>query len=540
MRVGDPFWDEEGRAIAWASFFSAPTVNISIATVLPLGVAVRLDLTSGNWEDWKATSWYSRGKSYSSTQAFRNAVFSPGFVKPPPNVEGDWSSTDRQGDSLPLDDLPPPSTSQRSQRFRIDEKEDYVSWMDFSFYHSVSSDIGLSLFDIQYKGKRILYELSLQEAITHYTGSDPYASQTTFFDTSVGMGSSLVPLVRGYDCPSYATYLNAKFSEGNSTKTQNDAICLFEFDAGYPIRRHSFQPSSPYTSVAKNVAFTVRTISTLGNYDFLIDRNFFYDGAIEVSARASGYISATYWEDSPEYGFHIHDYLSGSLHDHVLTFKADFDILGTQNSVQRIEYVPESTAYPWSNGKIHSTFKATRGFVASENDASIDWAVNDAVVYAVVNKDTPNRFGESPGYRIKRSAGTSHLTATNATNMRKAAAFATHDLYVTKQKDTEPRAADVANRYATDDPLVDFAKFLDGDSLDQEDLVVWFNLGMHHMPHTGDLPNTMYTAAHSAMRLEPINYLNGDPSVASNQQVRIRYNDDGSVADVEEFGKKTT
>jgi len=224
----------------------------------------------------------------------------------------------------------------------------------------------------------------------------------------------------------------------------------------------------------------------------------------------------------------------------VLTFKADFDILGTQNSVQRIEYVPESTAYPWSNGKIHSTFKATRGFVASENDASIDWAVNDAVVYAVVNKDTPNRFGESPGYRIKRSAGTSHLTATNATNMRKAAAFATHDLYVTKQKDTEPRAADVANRYATDDPLVDFAKFLDGDSLDQEDLVVWFNLGMHHMPHTGDLPNTMYTAAHSAMRLEPINYLNGDPSVASNQQVRIRYNDDGSVADVEEFGKKTT
>lgn len=539
VRVGDPFWDEDGRVITWASFFSAPTANISIATVLALGVAVRLDLTGGSWEDWKATSWYSRGKSFPSTQAFRDEVFSPGFVKPPPNVEGDWSSTDRQGESLPLDDLPPPSSvSQGSQRYRIDENEGYVSWMDFSFYHTVSSDIGLSLFDIQYKGEHLLYELSLQEATTHYTGSDPYASQTTFLDTAVGMGSSLVPLVRGYDCPSHATYLNATFSEGNSTRTQKDAICLFEFDAGYPIRRHSFQPSSPYTSVAKNIVFTVRTISTVGNYDFMIDRSFFYDGAIEVSARASGYISATYWEDSPDYGFHIHDQLSGSLHDHVLTFKADFDILGTKNSIQKIEFVPESTTYPWSNGRVHNTFKATRGFVTSEKEASIDWAANDAAMYAVVNKEKPNRFGEFPGYRMKRSAGTSHLTALNATNMQKATAFATHDFFVTKQKDTEARAADVANKYATDDPLVNFATFLDGDSLDQEDVVVWFNLGMHHMPHTGDLPNTMFTAAHSAMRLEPFNYLYGDPSVASNQQVRIRYNDDGSVADVEEFGKK--
>jgi primary-amine oxidase len=68
--------------------------------------------------------------------------------------------------------------------------------------------------------------------------------------------------------------------------------------------------------------------------------------------------------------------------------------------------------------------------------------------------------------------------------------------------------------------------------------VLWFNLGMHHMPHTGDLPNTMFTAAHSAMRFEPLNYLDGDPSVASNQQIRIDYNEDGSVASVKEFGKE--
>jgi primary-amine oxidase len=60
---------------------------------------------------------------------------------------------------------------------------------------------------------------------------------------------------------------------------------------------------------------------------------------------------------------------------------------------------------------------------------------------------------------------------------------------------------------------------------------------MHHMPNTGDLPNTMFTSAHSAVRFEPLNYLEGDPSVASNQQVRIEYDEEGSVSSVEEFGK---
>jgi primary-amine oxidase len=40
------------------------------------------------------------------------------------------------------------------------------------------------------------------------------------------------------------------------------------------------------------------------------------------------------------------------------------------------------------------------------------------------------------------------------------------------------------------------------------------------------------------MRFEPLNYLDGDPSVASNQQMRIDFSEDGSVAAVEEFGKK--
>ncbi|CAO2648787.1 Nn.00g097360.m01.CDS01 [Neocucurbitaria sp. VM-36] len=534
VRLGVPFWEEDGQIISWAAFFATPNSDLGSPTLLVLGVSVRFDLTSRNWEDWKATGWYSGGKFYESTEDFRNTVFSSNCTKPQPNVDGNWTSTDRQGEPLPLDELPPPvSVSQGTQRFKLDATEDYVSWMDFSFYFSVSRDVGLSLFDIQYKGKRLIYELSLQEAVTLYAGSEPFASQATFFDTVDGLGASLVSLVRGYDCPSHATYLNATFSVGNTTKTQVDAICIFEFDAGYPIRRHSYP--AMYASVAKNVVFTVRTISTVGNYDFMIEYQFFYDGSIEVSVRASGFISAAYWDGNGDYGFHIHDYLSGSLHDHVLTFKADLDVMGRQNTLQKIDFVTESTDYPWSQGKIHDTFKASRSFLSKES--SVSWADNDAAIFAIVNKDSPNRFGEFPGYRIKRSAGTSHFTTGNSTNTRKAAASAYHDFYITKQKDTEPRAADSYNQFAPEDPLVDFTRFFNDESIEQEDVVVWFNLGMHHMPHTGDLPNTMFTAAHSAIRFEPLNYLDGDPSVASNQQVRVHYSEDGSIESIEEFGK---
>jgi primary-amine oxidase len=176
---------------------------------------------------------------------------------------------------------------------------------------------------------------------------------------------------------------------------------MFEADANYPMRRH-FAVALNYASAAKNIVFTVRWIATVGNYDYLFDYNFFYDGSIEVSVRASGYISAAYYAGNDEYGFRIHESLSGSLHDHVMTFKADLDMVGQKNSVQKVEIVPITTEYPWSQGQSRNTMKLVKSFVTNEKDATITWAPNEAAIYAIVNKDSPNRYGEYPGFRVKR------------------------------------------------------------------------------------------------------------------------------------------
>ena len=65
------------------------------------------------------------------------------------------------------------------------------------------------------------------------------------------------------------------------------------------------------------------------------------------------------------------------------------------------------------------------------------------------------------------------------------------------------------------DPAVNFDDFFNGENLLQEDLVMWVNLGVHHIPHTGDLPNTVFTTAHTAIQIAPSNYFKYDQSRVS-------------------------
>lgn len=322
----------------------------------------------------------------------------------------------------------------------------------------------------------------------------------------------------GYDCPEYSTYLNSSFYVEETTHTHTNSICLFETDPGYPIQRHS---TGSYVSATKNIFFTVRNVCTVGNYDYQFTYQFYGDGSINVEVRASGYIQAAFYAHNEDYGYHIHDSLSGSMHDHVLNFKADFDILGTNNTMTTATNIPVSEIYPWSNGQPRNTMKLNRSTITSEDSSKLNW--DPRTQYKIVNLDAPNRYGEPRGYRILPSSGTAHLTVQNSSNLGSAAAWASHDLFVTRQKDTEPCSAHPYNSQDVYNPAVDFSAFFNGENLTQTDLVVWFNLGMHHVPHTGDLPNTVFTTAHSGVWIMPLNYLLGDPSRQTVNMVRIDY-----------------
>ena len=66
----------------------------------------------------------------------------------------------------------------------------------------------------------------------------------------------------------------------------------------------------------------------------------------------------------------------------------------------------------------------------------------------------------------------------------------------------------------------------------------YFNLGMHHLPNTADLPNTVMTTAVSSMFIAPQNYFASDVSRRTIHQARLSYNEHSIVTDAKTFGTK--
>jgi primary-amine oxidase len=70
------------------------------------------------------------------------------------------------------------------------------------------------------------------------------------------------------------------------------------------------------------------------------------------------------------------------------------------------------------------------------------------------------------------SGSTGHLTVQSSTVLGQSANWANHNIYALQQHDTEPKSAYAFNSYDPHHPAVDFNDFFNGESLDQEDIVL--------------------------------------------------------------------
>ena len=165
------------------------------------------------------------------------------------------------------------------------------------------------------------------------------------------------------------------------------------------------------------------------------------------------------------------------------------------------------------------------------HETGMDWPPNSGEFYIVYNSDAKNAWGERRGYRITSGTGmgsTPHLTIINSTTLGDSARWAEHDVWVLRRKDTEPRSADPLNYLDPEDPIVNFQRMANEESLERYeedydgDLVVYFNLGSHHVPHSGDLPNTLMHTSASSVMFVPHNFNDRDPSRESVQGVRLQ------------------
>ncbi|QRV88148.1 primary-amine oxidase [Ceratobasidium sp. AG-Ba] len=476
---------------------------------------------------------------FTSTGAFVEAYNSGNLqrgVKPDLKNQ-DWSTRKKMGKARALDDRAAPrSVLFEGSRIKADKKQQYVEWMGWSFYLGFNRDTGLTMWNIKFKGDRIIYELSLQDAIAQYGGNDPVQASTAYLDRHYGIGQDSRQLLSGYDCPYGALTLNGSFHLEGEYLTSPGAICIFEADLGFPTSRHGDTVNKWYGST-KGTALTVRTMATVYNYDYMFDYIFYLEGTVEVRMAASGYLQvslllhkrdgannmslrwkATYWDPSQDdYGTRIQKTTMGSIHTHVINYKVDLDIAGTSNSLQTNEVFVEEVTKPWFD---------------EEDGPTRQLRINRTwTVYLIANKNQKNQWGYPKSYRFQPGLHAVHNPVRGARRLLSNARWGEWDLMVAKRKDTEPSSSTTWSQHLPTVPPVDFSKFFDpAESIDQEDLVIYANLGMHHVPRAEDTPNTLFTDSRSSFILSPFNYYDDEPSRDIRNAILLQADKDGSYS----------
>lgn len=510
----------------------------------PTGFFVYVDASGSDASQWYIRRIVYNHQVYQSLDEFQDS-WKNGSIKKGKKInlaDDTWATRKRMGKQRPLDDRAAPrSTSFDGSRIKADREEGYVEWMDWSFYTGFNRDTGLTLWDIRFKGERIIYEISLQEAIAQYSGNDPVQSTTAYLDRHYGIGEETRQVLMGYDCPHGALTLNTSYYSDSTYSVNADTVCIFEQDLGFPTSRHSDTTNGWYGST-KGTALNVRTMATVYNYDYMFSYVFYLEGTLEILMGASGYLQATYWDGTQDdYGTRIHDTTMGSVHTHVVNYKVDMDVGGTANSLQTIDLVQEDVNFPWFDEDDPPTkqLRLQKTWVTNETSFSVQGGNNNngQRVLLIGNKEKKNAWGQERMYRIMPGYHTIHNAVKGSARLLNSARWGEDDVFVLKRKDTEPGSSTTWNQQLPIYPPVDFSKMTTpAESIEQEDLVVYLNLGMHHVPRAEDTPNTLFTDSRSSFFIAPFNYFDDEPSRDIRNAVLLVQNANTGKYEVQESG----
>jgi len=395
-----------------------------------------------------------------------------------------------------------------------------VTWGRWRLHARIDARVGtvisLARWQDQARARSVLYQGYLSEMFVPYMDAS-YGWQTrTYFDTGeYGAGLLATPLKAGIDCPATAAFLPATFAhpKGEIFTTPN-ALCIFERSGGDPLWRHSESINQTYGGRA-NVELVVRMITTIGNYDYLFDWVFTDAAEIEVKVGATGIdalkgVASVSMRDATaaadtRYGTLVAPNIVAVNHDHYFNFRLDLDVDGQANSFNHDVYT--KTMLP-PDAVRRSIYVVDRRIASTEKGAQIDGHAGPSKL-RVVNESSLNGVGNPVSYEVL-AANHARLLVDRDDWPARRARFLEHDVWVTPYAPEERYAAGEQSFMSRgDDGLAVWAARDRG--IRNQDVVVWVNIGMHHLTRAEDIP-VMPSVWHS-FRLRPFNFFNRNPAI---------------------------
>ena len=395
-----------------------------------------------------------------------------------------------------------------------------ISWGNWRFHARVDGRVGTVISVARWQDgarlRSVLYQGYVSEMFVPYMDADYGWYSRTYFDTGeYGAGTMATPLKPGIDCPATAAFLPTTFGDdkGEPITTPN-ALCIFERGTGDPIWRHAEPLNQTYEGRA-DIELVVRMAAAVGNYDYLFDWVFNDAAEIEVRVGATGIdalkgvntrsmADPTAAEDT-RYGTLVAPNLVAVNHDHYFNFRLDLDVDGSGNSFNQDVY--RQVMLPADSPR-RSIYVVEPRIAASEKAAELDTG-HEPSKFRVMNESQTNEVGNAVSYEV--------LVANHAKLLldaddwpAKRAGFLQHDIWVTPYAPSERYAGGEYMFQSTgSDGLPVWTA---GDRpIRNQDIVVWVNMGMHHLARAEDLP-VMPTIWHS-FKLRPHNFFNRNPAI---------------------------
>ncbi len=379
--------------------------------IQPIGLEVRVDMSDLNWRQWTIDQVWFQGQYFDNMEDFVQRLDRSPFqndLRPTvydPTDRNLFSALHFRGDPLPNE---PPRRGPTcympdGRRFAVDRHR--VTWQGWKFDVNMRTEISLQLHDVRFKGERIAYELGLSEIGVIYSGSSFAGMRTAFLDGGFPLGSFTQELFPEIDCPTDAVFFDFAHFWGWAPVKFRRSACVFELNQGVPLRRFytsNSQGSYHYMQGMTNNVLVLRAIITLGNYDYIMDYIFHQTGAVEVKVTLSGYVFSTFFtqEQGNRFGFEIAPDVMGIIHNHLIQYKVDMDVLGTENRFETLDIVMEPIADVVDNLVDFRVQSFQRQLRQTETEAAIRYNFDNPKYYLMGNTNYNNSYGNQRSYRI--------------------------------------------------------------------------------------------------------------------------------------------
>lgn len=361
----------------------------------------------------------------------------------------------------------------------------HIRWHDWSLVIGFNARESLTLHDIQFAERPVVYRASLAEMVVPYGSPKNGHFRKSVFDVGeYGIGKLVNPLELGCDCLGSIQYLDVDLNDMyGEIFTIPKAICIHEEDHGILWKHTDFR--TEVTEVRRARRLVISSIATVGNYEYAMYWYFYLDGTMEFEMKATGILNTAAGEPgSPDkYATEIAPGVFGQIHQHIFCARLDMAVDGDENSVVECNTYaePPGDANPYGNA-----FFQEESVLKTEQTAARRISPEHQRYWKFINAGKTNYMGKPVGYKLEPQHCVTPFMAQNSPSGKRAT-FTNNHLWVTAH-DPEERypAGEYMNHSDGSDGLAGFVA--DDSNVENTDIVAWHTFGLHHQPRLEDFP----------------------------------------------------